>query len=210
MIYMNIIGMIISCVLLCYKTNYLVRSINKQENTNFFHTYKNITGWLISLFVTALYVLLFFAYDISGFYLQLIDLFFSLIAIALIDIRWRIIPNYVVISTLLSQLAMSCMVAMIHPTIWNLILSAVMLIVLMIISKISGEQIGMGDVKMITVVALVYGISFMVYSLIISMLIMLVTAIPLLVFKKIKLKSEMPFAPFYAIGASVYIILSLI
>lgn len=210
MVYINILGMLISCVLLCYKVNYLIISVKKQDNIHILLPFKPIIGWSIACLMIALYLLGFYVFNLSGSIFQIADLLISLIIISIIDVKWRIIPNYITVCTLISQMAMAYMVSMAFPTLLNFVITALILVVLMVISKMSKEQIGMGDVKLLTVINLIYGISFTVYSLIISMLIMLLTTIPLLIIKKVKLKSEIPFAPFIAVGTSVYIILNLI
>ena len=78
------------------------------------------------------------------------------------------------------------------------------------VSKVSKEQIGMGDVKLIVVLNLIYGLSFTVYSMILSLIIMLLCVVPFMIIKKINLKSQIPFAPFFAVGVTVYMLLNLL
>lgn len=187
--------------------NYLLRNFKGEENINPLKTFKNALGWSVAALFFAICMLVLFVYNVAGFYLQLADLILSLIVIALLDAKWKIIPNNIAIATLLSQVAMSYLVSEIQLTFWSVVGTVIVLLILILVNRISKDQIGMGDVKLLAIFSLVYGVFFVIWTLIISMIVMLVATIPLLFTKKIKLKTEIPFAPFYTIGTVVYILL---
>lgn len=148
--------------------------------------------------------------DISIEYLQLIDLIVTLIIISFIDAKQHIIPNIMTISMLLSQLICIFCITKSQINGLNILVAAVLFVVLLLINKLSKEQLGMGDVKLLVVVGLVYGLSFLMYTLILSLLLMLMYSVPMLIIKKFKLSTQMPFAPFYTIGIIMYIIINLL
>ena len=208
--WLNLIGIAVIAVLLAYKINYLIRYFKNKENINPLKTMQGFVGWWIGLALEAVSALFITVYKIPGYYFQLLDLMLSVIIISVIDARSKIIPNYLMVALLLSQIICAFTFAKTYLDIWNVVLSIIVLGVLMLASKISKEQIGMGDVKLITAVNLIYGLSFTMYSFMFALIIMLVCMIPLLILKRIKLKSQLPFAPFYTLGIIAYIILSLI
>ena len=210
MSHINILGIIITSILLVFKVNYLIRQFQNKDTKNPFKIYKTILGWPIGFVFGVITTLMFYIYDIPGYYIQIVDLVLTLLIISIIDIKWNVIPNYLVITLLLSQIIASFCIAQTFLNLWNVLISALILIILMFVSKISKEQIGMGDVKLITGINLIYGLVFTAYSLIFSMILMLLYSIPLLVLKRIKLKSQIPFAPFYLVGIFAYVIINII
>ena len=84
MVYINILGMLISCVLLCYKVNYLIISVKKQDNIHILLPFKPIIGWSIACLMIALYLLGFYVFNLSGSIFQIADLLISLIIISII------------------------------------------------------------------------------------------------------------------------------
>ena len=208
--YVYLFGVLIISVLLVFKSNYLIRKMQGKENQTPIYTFATIYGWLIGTVACAISILLLYVYEFPGYYIQLIDLLLTLIIITIIDVKWRIIPNGIIITLLISQIVACFCLAHAYIDVWNMIISVAFLLVLMLISKISKEQIGMGDVKLLAVINLIYGLSFTAYSLIFSLLAMLMFAIPLLIMKKANLKSQIPFAPFYLCGVTVYMFINLI
>lgn len=207
---LNIVGIIATLILLIFKINYLIRQTQDKDTKNPIKIFETIWGWPIGFAFGIITTFMMYVYNIPGYYVQIVDLILTLIIISIIDIKWNLIPNYLVITLLLSQIIASFCITKAYLNLWNVLISALILIILMFVSKISKEQIGMGDVKLITGINLIYGLAFTAYSLIFSMLLMLLYSIPLLVLKKIKLKSQMPFAPFYLLGVAIYTILNLI
>ena len=73
-------------------------------------------------------------------------------------------------------------------------------VIMRILSIVTKSGIGMGDVKLISALGCLSGVAAAFYTLIYSMIIGMLTAIPLLVFKKKGLKDEIAFGPFIYIG----------
>lgn len=91
----------------------------------------------------------------------------------------------------------------------NLVFSFAVLLILIIISKCTGEQLGMGDIKLFAVMMIIYGFSFMMYTLLLGMIFVMLLAIPLMICKKITIKTSVPFIPFYTVGILIYVMLIL-
>ena len=95
-------------------------------------------------------------------------------------------------------------------TILNLVFAAILFGCLTFVSYKTSEAIGMGDAKMLVILNCIYGLSFVLYTSIISMFIILISLIPFFIMKKVNLKTGIPFAPYYFLGTLVYYIISLI
>lgn len=205
----DLVGFLVFSVLIACKINFFALKIQGNETPKNVLILKKIIGWPIGIGIGVLGILLVHLFGFPGYYVQIFDLILTLVFIAIIDLKWKVIPNYINVTFLIGQLLASLTFARTYINVWNVIVSFVVLLVLMFISKMSNEQIGMGDVKLITIVNLVYGLNFTMYSMIFSLLAMLLFCIPLLIMKKIKMKSQIPFAPFYTLGTAVYIIMNL-
>lgn len=210
MVYIDLFGFLVLSLLMVYKINFFILRIRGNETIKFTQIIRELIGWPIGFAMGALSILAVYILEIPGYFVQLIDLLVTLLLVAVIDLKWKLIPNGINLTLLFSQLIACLTFARTSVNIWNFVISLVILLVLMFISKMSNEQIGMGDVKLITIVNLVYGLNFTMYSMIFSLLAMLLFCIPLLIMKKIKMKSQIPFAPFYTLGTAVYIIMNLI
>ncbi len=209
MIYLCIFGIIVLSLIQTYRINYII-NIFKTNEVPLKLLLKTSIGWPVGVLFAALAILLVYILKVPNYYIQVIDLLISIIIIAIIDAKSHTIPNYMTISLLVSQIVAAFCISNTYFDIWNILISGVILGILMLVSKISKEQIGMGDVKLIVVINLIYGLSFAIYSLIISLLVMLLSIIPFMIMKKINLKSQIPFAPFLTIGVTVYTLLNLL
>lgn len=81
-------------------------------------------------------------------------------------------------------------------------------VVCMLCAVISKGSLGMGDVKLLMLMAMFLGIEGICYSLFMSLLFSFVIASSLLIFKKKTRNDVIPFAPFILAGTCVSIILS--
>lgn len=77
---------------------------------------------------------------------------------------------------------------------------AVLLLVAMLIKK---NSVGLGDIKMVAACGLICGFPGVFFVVFRAALAILVYSLIMLIFKKLKLKSELPFAPFLLFGALI-------
>lgn len=209
MSYLRILGIIILSIMLAYRFNFTINTY-RGKDANIKSLIKIMKGWYIGIIFGVIAIVIFCFWQVPGYYIQVIDMIIALICISIIDGKSHKIPNSTLITLLFSQIVAAFLIARTYLNIWNVLISVVVLVLLVFVSKISKEQIGMGDVKLIVVINLIYGISFTAYSMILSLIIMLLYVIPFLIVKKINLKSQIPFAPFLTIGTTLYMILNLL
>ncbi len=203
------LGMIVIFVLSAYKSNYLVTVLRNQTKTTK-EIFKKTSGWFYSLGYFLIIVGLHFVLSVSYEYFLLIDLFVSLSIISIIDIKFRIVPNSINFSTLLTQLIIRFVLLHGQIDILNLIFSSAIFLFLVIVSRCTNEQFGMGDIKLLAIMMIVYGLTFMLHTMLISMLLVILVTVPFIICRKISIKSSVPFIPFYSIGVLGYIILNVI
>jgi prepilin signal peptidase PulO-like enzyme (type II secretory pathway) len=86
--------------------------------------------------------------------------------------------------------------------------SAGIFIVFFLISLLTKEKIGMGDVKLIGVISLFVEGSNIFYVLFFSLIMIFIFSIGGLLLKKVNLKTQLPFVPFLTAGVVVFLILS--
>lgn len=209
MIYLCILGIIILSFMQVYRFNFITSTFKSKELT-IKSLLKTSIGWPVGILFGAMTVVVLYLWQMPGYYIQVIDMIIAIIIISIIDGKSHKIPNSMTITLLTSQIIAAFCIANTYLNIWNVLISAAILALLVFVSKVSKEQIGMGDVKLIVVLNLIYGLSFTVYSMILSLIIMLLCVVPFMIIKKINLKSQIPFAPFFAVGVTVYMLLNLL
>jgi len=160
--------------------------------------------FVISAFITC-YCLLF---GDSRFIRSLMnaEVFIWLGVLGYVDLKERIIPNHMIGAGLIFWVVLVLLDIFVGKTAWksviaySLIGGAVCGGILLIVALLSGSALGMGDVKLFTVLGLLYGLNDTYSILLFSIVIMAVVSIALLIARKVTRKTAVPMAPFVAVG----------
>lgn len=148
--------------------------------------------------------------------LRWLILIFGVYIISYIDYREHLILNRLIIGLLVIRLCFliyetiiafeNIKLVLIPPALGALIGGMIILVALLI----SRKGIGMGDVKLFTIIGLYVGSSYIVPTLFLSILFSALAGIFLLVSKKAKMKDSIPMAPFALAGTVASFILTYI
>lgn len=145
--------------------------------------------------------------------LRYLTIMYGLLLLAVIDAREKIIPN-----SALAMLAGFRMILLIGDVFVFPELGAEIMIsagaglagggiLFLAAGATVGKGLGMGDVKLVAVMGFYLGFKALMSSLIIILTLTALAGTGLLLFKKISLKSELPFAPFAAAGTVIALLM---
>ena len=129
-----------------------------------------------------------------------------LLMLGFIDFKDKIIPNTMIISGIVFWLGISLVKILSKPSIWldiimpSLIGAFLCGGILLLVAFIAKNALGMGDVKLFSVIGLLYGFTSTYSILVVTVFIMAIVSIVLLVAKKATRKTAIPMAPFVAAG----------
>lgn len=166
----------------------------------------------IILFVTGGYLMKLYDYHILKI-IRYWALMYGLLLLGLLDSRRKIIPNKALLVMLGVRSVLMIGDCICYPqALWEIvILAAAGLLggglLFLLGGIIAGKGIGMGDVKMIAVMGYFLGFQVLMSDLIITLTLTVIAGIAELVIKKASLRSEMPFAPFAAVGTMITILM---
>lgn len=171
------------------------------ENRKFQHSFIFILGVGIGL-MAEFFV---FSYSILKI-LRYLILYLALFLIAWIDQQHRRIPNKILLRLLVLRGGIFVLEWLMFPNmILAILISAILGLLLgggllLLAHFISKGGVGMGDVKLLAVTGGYMGSGSVMTVVFLSVIISAVYSIVMLMLKKIKLKEEIPFAPFIWIG----------
>ncbi|MDZ7838186.1 MAG: prepilin peptidase [Actinomycetota bacterium] len=156
---------------------------------------------LVELATALLFLLVFYFFGLTIQLLIGLILVSALIAVSVIDIQFRIIPNSITWSMTLVGIALNIIA---RPSQWwmPLAFSAGAFVFMLIIHLIYPKGMGMGDVKL----ALMVG-AFLVKSVVVALfagfLIGSIYGLVLIAARKKKFKQAIPFGPFISLGSII-------
>ena len=127
------------------------------------------------------------------------------LAAAVIDLKLRIIPNYLSLILILGRIVLVIFEFMFTQDAVGYLISSLIggftcVLVLIIANKLSKGGIGGGDIKLLACLGFVCGLHEVVTTMLLAVLICLVVSLALLLFKKLSTKDHLPFGPFIHLG----------
>lgn len=138
-----------------------------------------------------------------------IDLLAVCVLVSFTDIKHRHIPNVVILLLLVSQLTILACHSGVDGFL-NVIWCIVVLVIAMLISILSKGQMGMGDVKLLSIICLTIGIAGLFWVFITALALSFLCGMYLMLSKKMSIKTEMPFAPFITLSLLINIITNIL
>ena len=135
--------------------------------------------------------------------------------IAYIDKTSQIIPNFILIALLVVRTVLLVIDLILYTDAWQTILLSTFggmilgFIIFMIAYLLSRKGIGLGDVKLVAVIGYYLGASALYGVIILSLLSCVIYTGVQMIRKKLKLKDEVAFGPFLAIGTVLGILMGI-
>lgn len=138
-----------------------------------------------------------------------------LVVLAGIDYKEQIIPNKLIVAGFCVGFLVNALRVAMTPIEWKQVLlgafvgAGVCGGILFIVAIVVKTALGMGDVKLFTVLGFVYGLTSTYSILLVSIFVMAILSIVLLIAKKVTRKTAIPMAPFVAIGFAINILIGM-
>lgn len=161
---------------------------------------------LVLIFNLTTSLIIYDKYPHSIYFYLLMILLNLLLVIAIVDYKTRYIPNVL----LLPMLAAGAITIFFIPGIvfYNPLISALVLgLIMFLINKKSNEEVGMGDVKLISCLALFFGYPNIVTIILVSLLLGLVYGLFIMLKNKQSIKTEIPFIPFVFLSTLINVLI---
>lgn len=146
-------------------------------------------------------------------FLAILTVLAGMSSAAIIDLKEKRIPNYIILVMALLQVLLTVAKLVIYTENWREILISsvlnpvIVFIVLLLLARLSKDGIGMGDVKLLTVMAFICGAYHVLNTMVFALLSCVLVAMILIFIKKKKTKDKIAFAPFIYIGFCVTLLL---
>lgn len=128
-------------------------------------------------------------------------LFSALLVASMIDFKWKIIPNGIVIFIFI--VGIINVIFFSKTYIDSLIGFFAVSTILMIINILTKGQMGMGDVKLMAVCGLILGWQQILLALMIGSIIGSIVGLTLIALKKTSRKEQIPFGPYLSVGIMI-------
>lgn len=139
----------------------------------------------------------------------------SLILLAYIDFKKKIIPNKILLAMLILRLILIGIEVLLYRNmIYSILLSSFLGLLVgggafLLVAFILKNSVGMGDIKLVAIIGFYVGIENLFSCVICSLLISLICGVALILAKKINSKDMIPFAPFLMLGTFITLVFSL-
>lgn len=149
------------------------------------------------------------AFERGLYLLRLADMVYTYLLLAAVDIKRRIVPDAILVCFLAGQLLWGGLMYLPDELIRTMVTGAIFFAVVMLFTWMSRGKMGMGDAALLGITALTAGWAYVVQILVIGLMLAFLYGIGLLLFRRISMKTEIPFVPFLAAAMvmhSIYIV----
>jgi leader peptidase (prepilin peptidase)/N-methyltransferase len=129
----------------------------------------------------------------------------TLVVLAAVDLRWRLVPNRIVFPAFVAVLAFQLAGAPQHAVEW-LVAAVAAPLVLLMPALFDRRAVGMGDVKLAAVLGAALGTAVLAALLVASLAVVPCAAVVLARGGRAARRTTIPFVPFLAFGAAVVLV----
>ena len=171
-----------------------------------------LTIGTIIVFLAGGYLMKLYGYHILKI-IRYWGLMYALLLLALLDSEKKVIPNRALLVLLGIRTVLMVGECICFPQLcMEIVMSAARGmagggLVFLLAGLLAGRGIGMGDVKLIGIMGYFAGFQVLMSDLIITLTLTVLAGLTALVLKKASLRSELPFAPFAAVGTMITILM---
>lgn len=171
-----------------------------------------LTIGTIIVFLAGGYLMKLYGYHILKI-IRYWGLMYALLLLALLDSEKKVIPNRALLVLLGIRTVLMVGECICFPQLcMEIVLSAALGmagggLLFLLAGLLAGRGIGMGDVKLIGIMGYFAGFQVLMSDLIITLTLTVLAGLTALVLKKASLRSELPFAPFAAVGTMITILM---
>ncbi len=140
--------------------------------------------------------------------------YMAALAAAIIDIKTKVIPNFIPVSLVCIRVLIFIYEIMFTDSALNYLVSSLIgcflcTLLLIIANKISKGGIGGGDIKLLACIGLMSGVYVVFSTLLFSLLACIVVSVFLLFFRKKTMNDHLPFGPFIYLGITIMCLFTL-
>lgn len=165
---------------------------------------------IIEITNSLLYVVLFIKFKLTLEFFSYCFLISLLLVVFVIDLRYKIIPNKINLFGFSIILTIKILQSLYYLSFAPLLDSTLGLLIgavpILLVILITNGGMGAGDMKLMAVIGMWFGLKFTYLVLLIGILAASIMAIILLVTKQSTKKSELPFAPFLFVSTFICLI----
>ncbi len=171
-----------------------------------------LTIGTIIVFLAGGYLMKLYGYHILKI-IRYWGLMYALLLLALLDSEKKVIPNRALLVLLGIRTVLMVGECICFPQLcMEIVMSAALGmagggLLFLLAGLLAGRGIGMGDVKLIGIMGYFAGFQVLMSDLVITLTLTVLAGLTALVLKKASLRSELPFAPFAAVGTMITILM---
>lgn len=160
---------------------------------------KHLTWFMTALwFMAALFI--WFVSGNSVDVLRWVYMIFIYVLLAVIDVKKKIVPDYITGRFLLGELFLGGIAMEIDELMCNLIYGILFMMVLLLVTHMLKGNMGLGDAKLLGVTAMVAGVGYTILIFMLGLFISAIYGMWLLAAQKKTVQWEIPFVPFLTGG----------